>query len=85
MDTERKIDTLKGIGDKTKLLFQKAGVDTVEDLLAYYPRGYEFYGPPKQISRIEEGECAAVRAVLADTRFREADQDDEHPDVGLPR
>ncbi len=64
MNAERKIETLKGIGEKTKLLFQKAGISTVGDLLAYYPRGYEFYEVPEQISEIEEGECAAVRAVL---------------------
>ncbi len=64
MNAERKIETLKGIGEKTKLVFQKAGIYTVDDLLEYYPRGYEFYQEPKQISGIEEGECAAVRAVL---------------------
>lgn len=64
MDAGRKIETLKGIGEKTKLLFQKVGINTVDDLLEYYPRGYEFYEAPKRISGIEEGECAVVRAVL---------------------
>ncbi len=66
MDTERKIDALRGIGSKTKALYEKAGIHTVEDLLTYYPRGYEFYAAPKQISGLLEGECAAVRAVLAE-------------------
>ena len=29
---KRKISSLKGIGEKTEKLFQKIGVDTVEDL-----------------------------------------------------
>ena len=37
------IDTLKGIGDKTGKLFYKVGVETVDDLLEYYPRAYDTY------------------------------------------
>ena len=36
-----KITVLKGIGAAKAKLFEKVGVLTVGDLLAYYPRGYE--------------------------------------------
>lgn len=40
------IKSLKGIGSKTALLFQKLHIETVEDLLMYFPRDYEVYEKP---------------------------------------
>ena len=40
---------LKGVGDKTEKLLEKAGLATVQDLLCYYPRRYEEYAPPVRI------------------------------------
>lgn len=34
---------LNGIGEKTEKIFQRAGVNTVEDLLSYYPRYYDTF------------------------------------------
>lgn len=39
---KRKISSLKGIGEKTEKLFQKIGVDTVEDLIRYYRKDLRF-------------------------------------------
>ena len=57
--------TLKGIGEKTEKLFQKAGIDTVGDLLRFYPRGYEVYEAPVPISEIEEGNVFAVTGMIS--------------------
>lgn len=57
--------TLKGIGEKTEKLFQKAGIYTVGDLLRFYPRGYEVYEAPVPISEIEEGNVFAVTGVIS--------------------
>ena len=38
---ERGIETLKGVGEKRKKLFEKLGAPTVGDLLRLYPRAYE--------------------------------------------
>ncbi|MBO7514799.1 MAG: ATP-dependent DNA helicase RecG, partial [Lachnospiraceae bacterium] len=40
------IGSLKGVGSKTALLFQKLHIETVEDLLMYFPRDYEVYEKP---------------------------------------
>ena len=41
---KRKISSLKGIGEKTEKLFQKIGVDTVEDLIRYlYRKDLRFF------------------------------------------
>ena len=34
------VHSLKGIGEKTGKLFEKLGVLSIDDLLAYYPRAY---------------------------------------------
>ena len=53
MNENSKISSLKGIGEKTEALFKKAGVDTVGDLLRYYPRGYDVYDDPVSIGEAE--------------------------------
>jgi ATP-dependent DNA helicase RecG len=64
MDLESSIDTLKGVGEKTKQTFEKAGIENLNDLLTYYPRSYESFEPPVQIAALKEGDLAAVRAQL---------------------
>ena len=40
----RSLRTLKGVGEKTEKLLEKAGIFSVEELLRYYPRNYDVYG-----------------------------------------
>lgn len=46
MNYNDSITTIKGIGEKTAKLFNRLGIYTVYDLLHYFPRDYEMYGPP---------------------------------------
>ena len=64
MDRLSKIINLKGIGDKTAALFNKVGVETIGDLLEYFPRTYDVYEEPIPISEIEEGKTAAVSGAV---------------------
>ena len=57
---KRKISSLKGIGEKTEKLFQKIGVDTVEDLIRYYPKGFEIFEDPISVGEVEEGKVCTV-------------------------
>ena len=41
MELTDSIDKLNGIGDKRKKLLKRVGVETVRDLLDYFPRYYE--------------------------------------------
>ncbi|MDO4452877.1 MAG: ATP-dependent DNA helicase RecG [Eubacteriales bacterium] len=59
------IETLKGIGPKTKEFFQKAGIETVEDLLRYYPKRYEKMENPAPVMMVREGDTAVICASLA--------------------
>jgi ATP-dependent DNA helicase RecG len=64
MNEHSKISTLKGIGEKTEALFEKAGVCTIGDLLRYYPRGYDVYDAPILIQDIEEGRTVTVTGAI---------------------
>lgn len=61
---QQPIESLKGIGEKTGGLFRKLGVETVEGLLHYYPRGYDAYEPPVPVGQIKEGTILAVSGTL---------------------
>ena len=57
------IGDLKGIGEKTKKLFEKINVHTVGDLIRYYPHGYDVYEEAVPISELEEDKIQTVTAV----------------------
>lgn len=61
------VTSLKGIGEKTGKLFAKLGVETVEDLLHYYPRAYDACEPPMPIASLQPDTTAAVEGVLQKT------------------
>lgn len=64
MIEQTNIKELKGIGDKTAGLFSKVGVETVGDLIRYYPRGYDVYEDPVPISELEEGKVQTVTGMI---------------------
>lgn len=56
---------LKGVGEKTAAAFAKAGIRSVEELLAYYPYRYEIYKEPVAVRDLKaDGETYAVRAAV---------------------
>ena len=63
-DNMQPVETLKGIGEKTAKLFEKVGVRTVDDLLHYYPRGYDTFEEPKPMGALEDGMVMAVDGCL---------------------
>lgn len=61
---EDSIRNLKGIGEKTELLFAKVGVASLQQLLHYYPRDYDSYGEPVTVKETKVNQKQAVRATL---------------------
>lgn len=59
-----KMTELKGIGEKTEKLFAKVGVETVGDLIRYYPNGYDVYDAPVPIGEVEEGKTVTVSGAI---------------------
>ncbi|MCI8598746.1 MAG: ATP-dependent DNA helicase RecG [Lachnospiraceae bacterium] len=64
MNSNSPITSLKGIGEKTGTLFHRIGVDTVGELLSYYPRTYDIYEKPVTFANLEMEEPQAVTGFL---------------------
>lgn len=56
--------TLKGIGEKTEKLFERAGICNLNQLLHYYPREYDAYQEPLPYSQLRENEKNAIYALI---------------------
>jgi len=60
------VQYIKGIGPKRAKSFNKLGINTIEDLLYYFPRRYEDRTNFISISRLQEGQIYTIKAqVLA--------------------
>lgn len=56
------ITKLSGIGQKRAELFHKLGIDTVGDMISYYPRSYDNWSDTTPICELQAGERCVVRA-----------------------
>ena len=61
---EKEIQYVKGVGPNRALLLNKLGIFTLEDLITYYPRGYEDRSKPKMIASLVNGEDALIEAMV---------------------
>ncbi len=60
-----KLSELKGIGDKKEQLFNRIDLYSTNDLLNFYPRGYDAYEEPVLISEMEEEKTYALWGTVA--------------------
>lgn len=71
---DKKIEELKGVGEKRAKLFEKLGAPTVGALLRFYPRAYEDWSHPAPIASAPLNIPCPVRATVlsspAETRVR---------------
>ena len=58
------IRTLKGVGEKVEDKLNKLGIYSVEDLLEYYPRTYQVYDEPVDLSEVKPGKRVAIKGCL---------------------
>ena len=65
MNEDTKITSLKGIGEKTEKLLKKIGIETLEDLITYFPRTYDIYEMPVPIAEAQEEKMAAYKGIIA--------------------
>ena len=64
VDLNKDIQFVKGVGPSRVKLLNKLGINTLEDLITYYPREYEDRGKPKNISELCDGEEALISAIV---------------------
>ena len=67
METTAAVTTLKGVGEKTGKLFAKAGIFTIGDLIRHYPRNYDIFEEPAEISSLRAGNVFAVEGVIRES------------------
>lgn len=61
---QKEIQYIKGVGPNRATLLQKLGINTLEDLITYYPREYEDRSKPKIIASLIDGEEALIEAMV---------------------
>ena len=59
------ISSLKGVGDKTTAYFHRLKLDTIEDLVQFYPKCYLTYEEPILLNEAQEGERMAFRLMIS--------------------
>ena len=67
MTEDSPITAVKGIGPKSSENFKKAGIQTVGDLVRYYPRAYDSFDVPVSpggLSVFDDGKTVAVEGVI---------------------
>ena len=58
------LQDIKGIGPKRIALLHQLGIDSLSDLLTYYPSGYLDYSACTPVAELTDGEFATVRVTL---------------------
>lgn len=65
MDQRDSVRVIKGVGQKAESLFAKVGVDSVGELLEYYPRSYDIYTPIEPVAKAVEGKTMVFEVTLS--------------------
>ena len=63
-ELQESVVELKGIGEKTGKLFNKIGVNTLGDLLYYFPRGYDLFEAPRRACDLKENIICACKLTI---------------------
>ena len=73
IDLKQNVQYIKGVGPNNLTLLQKLGINTLEDLITFFPRNYEDRSKPKKINELVDGEEALIDVICAskmnETRF----------------
>ena len=64
MNEYSRMRDLKGVGEKSEKLFQKLNINTVGDLIRFYPRNYDVYEKAVPIREVVEGSLATITGTI---------------------
>ena len=67
IDLKQSVQYVKGVGPTKAKILQKLNINTVEDLITYYPRTYEDRSKPKTIDSLVDGEEALIEVIATST------------------
>lgn len=63
VDLEKNVKFVKGVGPNRVELLHKLKIETLKDLITYYPRSYEDRSKPKNLCECVDGEEVTIEAV----------------------
>ncbi len=63
VELKQNVQYVKGVGPAKAELLHKLGIDTLEDLITYFPRTYEDRSKPKYISDLVDGQEALIEVI----------------------
>lgn len=63
IDLKQSVQYVKGVGPNNLPLLQKLEINTLGDLITYFPRNYEDRGKPKKIYELVDGEEVLIEAI----------------------
>ena len=63
IDLKQSVQFIKGVGPSRVKLLNILGVYTIEDLISYYPRTYEYRTKITKIAELQDGQSAMIEAV----------------------
>ncbi len=64
LDLKKEIKYIKGVGPARAELLKKLGIFNLQDLITYFPRGYEDRSNPKLIQDVEDRRRCTNRSGL---------------------
>ncbi|MCR5822972.1 MAG: ATP-dependent DNA helicase RecG [Lachnospiraceae bacterium] len=65
MELTDSVSAIKGIGEKTQKLFGKLGINSVGELLTYYPARYDTFKDPGAIAELKPGEDGVICGLVS--------------------
>ena len=64
IDLNLDVKFVKGVGPNRATLLNKIGINSLYDLITYYPRDYEDRSNPKKIAEVMDGEETLIEAIV---------------------
>ena len=64
VDLNQNVSSIKGVGPSRVEILKKLNINTLEDIITYFPREYEDRGKFKKICELQDGEMATFKAVV---------------------
>ncbi len=64
------VQYVKGVGPRRAEAFAEIGINTLEDMLEYYPRDWVFLPEPIKIAQVQTGRTVTVAGVVEQTDFQ---------------
>ena len=63
VDLNQNVQYIKGVGPNNLTLLQKLGINTLGDLITFFPRNYEDRSKPKNLYECVDGEEVLIEAM----------------------